>query len=237
MTDITPSNEPDDKTFGAVQRVVSEISDYLGLLFKPAAGQLGLIAFDQVQHWRLRNLTRLTEKVKRSERKGRANPRLAWAILEQATSTDDDGLLDMWAGLLNSSRGENPTDTNISFVSRLSQMSSTQANILNYLCVHGAKSRHGSLLMGRLVPEPLSDHKFFGSMDPVQLDLDLDHLRSLGLIEGGITADQANSILVAPSALGLYMYVRCIGSGLAPVDYFILDPTVEDGSKKSTDAQ
>jgi hypothetical protein len=227
VTDIAPEGEPEEST-GAVQRVVAELSDYLGLLFKPAAGQLGLIAFDQVQHWRLRNLMRLTEKLKRLKNRGRANPRVAWAVLEQAASTDDDGLLDMWAGLLDSSRSEsNPSDANIMFVSRLAQLSANQAQILNHLCANGKKRETGAaLLIGEEVVIKIKDDEFFGPRDRVALDLDLDHLRHLGLIEGGIMAHSPDELNISSSALGLHMYVRCVGSRLAPIDYFLTDPNV-----------
>jgi hypothetical protein len=51
------------------------------------------------------------------------------------------------------------------------------------------------------------------------IDRELDHLRSLGLIPGRIMQG-SNYANIAPTALGLYMYVRCMGSSDSPVDYF-----------------
>lgn len=212
---------------GAVKTVVDELAEVLGLLFKPGAAQLGLIVSDEVQHWRLRNLQRLAEKVKRAKNRGRANPRVAWSVIEQATSTDDDGLLDMWAGLLDSSRAEaEPSDANIMFASRLAQMSADQAKILNYLCSEGPKWENGDLLIGQLLRTPVADHPFFARFNRVALDLDLDNLRHLGLVEGGIDVSEPDYINATASALGLHMYVRCMGSRMAPVDYFLTDPNV-----------
>jgi hypothetical protein len=239
MDEVEPlqPEQPEDGR-GAVKTVVDEIAAYLGLVFRPAAGQLGLIVSDQVQHWRLRNLERLADKVKRGRTRGRANPRVAWSVLEQATSTDDDGLLDMWAGLLDSSRSESdPADTNIMFTSRLAQMSAVQAEILNHLCTEWKKRENKDLMVGHPTTVTIVDDPFFSKFDRVALDLDLDHLRHLGLIEGGIDMDDPESVRVAASALGLHMYVRCVGSQLAPVDYFLTDPNVLRAGSDATSGQ
>jgi hypothetical protein len=220
---------------GAVQKIITEFSDYLGLVFKPAAEQLGLIFFDQVQNWRVRNLVRLTEKVKRlGKNKGSANPRITSAVLEHAVSTDDDTLLNMWAGLLDSSRRErDPNDENIAFVSILSQMSAGQAVLFNHICSTAQKRRVGQhLLVGVERVSKIDDDELYSTVNVVQLDLDLDYLNSRALISGGILSNEPDLVQVLPTALGLYMYTRCLGSQLAPIDFFVLELEVVDAPKE-----
>ena len=233
--DVEP-DLPERPDKGAAHRLVSEIAEYLGLVFKPAAEELGLLMADEVQAWRLSNLRRLNQKLHgKGKNKGRANPRIAISALGQASATDDDTLLDMWAGLIDSSRAETPDDANITFVWRLAQMSGLQARILARLCELSPKRVSGDLLVSLQTEIPREE--FFPEVSTVLLDQELDNLRSLGLIDGGFTAWDPSKVDAGPSALGLLMYVRCQGSQLAPADYFVLEarPLNEPASEDPSD--
>ena len=61
-----------------------------------------------------------------------------------------------------------------------------------------------------------------GESDIQRLDRELDHLRELGLIDGGLEPGSP-WIRIRPTPLALHLYVRCRGSRLSPVEFFGLD--------------
>jgi len=64
-----------------------------------------------------------------------------------------------------------------------------------------------------------------GISDPFRLDRELDHLRTLGLIEnqgGFATFSPAPRANIQPSALALYFYAKCSGHAGTPVDFYDL---------------
>lgn len=58
-----------------------------------------------------------------------------------------------------------------------------------------------------------------GVVDSHRLDRELDHLRALGLVDGGFNADEFEAYLT-PTALALHMFARGQGHRGDPVDYF-----------------
>lgn len=62
-----------------------------------------------------------------------------------------------------------------------------------------------------------------GITDLHRLDRELDHLRALELIDGGVPVDEEGpevTIAFKPTGLGLNLYVRCQGATESPVVYF-----------------
>lgn len=222
---LTLDGSGDDAEFTpeSAQGFVSQLAEIMGLVFRPGAAELGLIVQDEVQAWRLWNLRRLGKKLRKRDAKGRAHPRVGMAALQQASATDDETLLDMWAGLIDSSRAERPDDANITFVARLSDMSALQARILCFLCERCPKFDADGLLFSRREYWDIEGHELFGSVSRELLDQELDQLRASGLADVGINLDFPTQVFGCPTALGLYLYVRCQGSQLAPADYFMLE--------------
>lgn len=224
MTDnLGGGGELERPTPAAAQGLLSQMAELLGLVFKPGAEELGLIVRDEVQAWRLSNLRRLASKLRKRDVSGRAHPRVAIAALEQASATDDETLLSMWAGLLDSSRSETPDDANITFVGHLARMSALQARILNHLCARCAKLEADGLVVSRTDYFQIDSDEVFGPVPRQLLDQELDNLRASGLADVGIDLDRSGEVRGCPTPLGLYLYVRCQGSQLAPVDYFVLE--------------
>lgn len=61
----------------------------------------------------------------------------------------------------------------------------------------------------------------FGYEDINKADIELDHLRELGLLAGDAGFHPFSDVGgVTPSALGLNFYVRCQGFSGSPIDYF-----------------
>ena len=60
-----------------------------------------------------------------------------------------------------------------------------------------------------------------GEDDIQRLDREIDHLREVGLINGGFDAYSPSiSASIEPLGLALHMFVRCQGSRTSPIDFF-----------------
>lgn len=60
-----------------------------------------------------------------------------------------------------------------------------------------------------------------GTEDIHRIDRELDHLRGLGLIHGGIESySDVLTVDITPTALALNLYVRCQGFHGSPVEFF-----------------
>ncbi len=117
------------------------------------------------------------------------------------------------------------------FINLLSQLTSTEARLLNFLCHSSKKQLTGT---GLIWPQPVHStvpdlQRIADTEDVHRLDREVDHLRSLDLIEGGIPVQQAGpprdiAVSLRPAALALYMFVRSQGSSESPVDFFAVQP-------------
>lgn len=69
-----------------------------------------------------------------------------------------------------------------------------------------------------------------------RLDRDLDHLRSVELMNTGFYLNKIHEVEITPTALGMHLYVRCQGYIGSPVEYWqlTLKPT-EDKLVKAFD--
>ncbi len=189
---------------------------FLSRICLPAAEEFGLLLRDRVRYWRALNIASVThaadEKLQRLGAPAgvHAHPRVTAKILEEGSWTDDSGVQDMWAGLLASScTPEGRDDSNLIFIQLLSQISHIQARILNYSAEKADKclSQTG-LLMAKDLSVTLDQLRGLTHEDDIQrLDREMDHLRSLELIQGGFAADSASTDAdITPSALSLHMY-------------------------------
>jgi len=202
-------------------------SSFLGKICLPAAEEFGLLLRDRVSNWRLRNQIRMLQKAevkfdRFSKPHAHAHPRLVSSILSASSWTDNDAVHEMWAGLLTSSCStEGDDESNLIFVSILSVLTSLQARILNHCCEFAEKklSRGGWLTSEPYYLKLEELEKVAGTSDFHRLGRELDHMRSLGLIAHGFMPDSTLADL-APTSLGLQMYVRCQGYTGSPLDYF-----------------
>jgi len=96
---------------------------------------------DKVRYWRLNNIIKIVNKSKEqidfsNDKLGlTAHPRVVKEIMDNGSWCDDDGLQNMWAGLIASSCEEKESDDgNLLFANTLKNLTSRQVKILNYIC-------------------------------------------------------------------------------------------------------
>ena len=211
------------------QAAVDGASAFLGRICLPAAEEFGLLLQDKVRNWRQNNTVKMLQEAEAKFNKfngdieKHAHPRLVSQIIGHASWVDEDLVQGMWAGLLASSCTEDGQDeSNLIFTSILGQITSLQARVINYSCenpkIHitpaGWISAEEMLSVELKVIEEITECSDFH-----RLDRELDHLRSLELIQGGFDTHSTNAD-ITPSALALQLYVRSQGYIGSPIDYF-----------------
>ena len=217
-----------EKGFGAAEAVLSRIC-------LPAAEELGLMFRDKVRYWRLNNIINVINK---SEGKLNfddekltltAHPKVVHEIMENASWTDDDNIQAMWAGLLISSCNEKEgDDSNLLFTNTLKLLTSNQVKTINFLCINCKKKidRHGFIMAEdmELTDDQLSE--ILNTKDIVQMDIELDYLRSLEILSNENGFNFGGKKLVAnlsPSAFTLNLFVKSQGFKGTPREYFNLE--------------
>ncbi len=226
---------------------------FLSRISLPAAEEFGLALRDKVSSWRTLNAAKIALKAERimneqgDVEQKHAHPRLVWATLENGSWTADEELQDMWAGLLASSCTEGGNDeSNLIFVNLLSQLTTSEAKLLTYLCQQAQKVTNPIGVVGAYTVE-ISKERLMdvtGVNDRHQINRELAHLNALELIHGQFGSEpeteetEAYSHLdllnqwvhtpdfdvanIYPTHLGISLYVRCEGSLLPPAEYFQL---------------
>lgn len=244
ITDVLGIKEYGEAAKIVAQGTVDAAGAFLGKICLPAAEELGFFLRDKVSNlrplseWRVNNLTKtleITERLMRlSAGEGydqlKASPRLVRLLAEQASWTDESGVQKLWAGLLSSSCTiDGKDESNLIFISLLTQLTSVETRILNYGCEHSQKNLmpSGLVTADTGVYLALTDLQKVALCEDFQrLDREMDHLRTLGLIYEGFPGDIMNisqediRANIAPTMLCLQMYVRCQGTRLSPSEYF-----------------
>lgn len=219
---------------------------FLSRICLPAAEEFGLLLRDKVRGWRATNAAKIAAKAETKlaarEQGDRlhAHPRIVGHVLENGSWEDNDQVQSMWAGLLASSCTEDgQSQQNLLFVNLLEQITRSQAILLNHACEHTRKScsRTGLIITHEYRLSMQDIVRIMGADDHHMADVELDHLREIGLLtmDSGfdLHQDDAN---IQPSALGLNFYVRCQGYVGSPLDYFgVVGPALSDEGGESTD--
>lgn len=223
-----------EKSFDAAAAVLSRIC-------LPAATELGLWYRDKTRYYRLNNMIKIIEKskgkmvIKNDNIELEAHPRVVNEIMEAGSWCDNDGLQDMWAGLLAASSVEGSSDANILFANTIKSLNSRQVKILNYLCQKCEKSVDvNGLVVGyglKLEPEQLFEITNCSNVS--ELDVDLDSLRSMELLltggsiqtygAGFLFGEGTLKVNLRPSSYTLAFYVKCQGSTDNPQDFYALE--------------
>lgn len=218
----------------ATKGVVDGAGAFLGRICLPAAEEFGLFLKDQVSTWRGNNALNIVVKAEHKfneldNRDWHAHPRIVYDIIEKGSWVNDRKVQDMWAGLMASACSEDGQDeSNLIFINTLSQITSIQAEIVNYACESADKAATtaGWIESPGQFTITLEDlTKLTNVSDLHRLDRELDHLRAMELIRTGFepystTAD------ITPSSLALQLYVRCQGYTGSPLEYF----GIQDGT-------
>lgn len=220
----------------AVERVtdsaMSGLENVLSRVCLPAAEEFGLAMRDRVSEWRRRNAAATLQLAKpmleAAASEGRhAPPRLVMGILDQACSAETTLVQGLWAGLLASSCTQNADDdSNWIFINILAQLTAMEATLLKAACEGSPKhaSKEGLIFCDKHSQTVDELIQLTGCRDVDRLDREMDHLRVLGLIEGGFQILGGPTAYITATALALHLYVRCQGSLASPVDYFGVRP-------------
>ncbi len=218
----------------AIEKVVDGVSAVVGKICMPAAEEIGLLFKDKISRWRQDNIISTAKKLEQKLEQNNvldglhAHPRIVKNIMDQASWTDDPMIQDMWAGLLSSScTNDGSDDSNLIFTNLLASMTRMQARLLKFSCENASKSITLGGLINANVFSVEIDKLFEIALecDIQRLDREMDHLRSLGLLEfnhGGFPIHVSRYAYLTPSPLALHMYVRCQGSRKSPAEFFNL---------------
>lgn len=208
----------------AAEKSIDGVSAFLKTVFEPGLQELGFMMKDKLRAWRLKNVLQVIEKSKGMlgfdgvDLQIQANAHVGLSIIEECSKIDDEELQTLWAGLFASScTKEGKDDSNIIFVDILKRLSSVEARILAYACVHCPKVIYPN---GLIVPGTVRVNfpdlvRITGIDDVYRLDREFDHLGSLSLFRdsnwasGGFSIeDNSFSADITPSALALNLYYK-----------------------------
>jgi len=202
---------------------VDGVGAFLSRICLPAAEEFGLLLRDKVSTWRAKNAVKIAQKAEKilidaGYSNLHAPPRLVMKILSEGSWTDDEKVISFWAGLLASSCTKDGKDeSNVIFLNILSQITSLQAKVIEYGCSHTTikASEHGLLYAEELDATIMDIKSIVESEDLHRIDRELDHLRSLGMIGGTMSAGgislESGTVYVTPTPLSLQLYSRCKG--------------------------
>lgn len=217
---------------------IEGVSTFLGSIFKPGLEELGFMVKDKVRMWRLNNIIRTLEKAKGKmffdgqDIQLTANARVGLSIMDGCSEVDNDELQDLWAGLFVSScTPDGGDDSNMNFVDLLKRMSSVEAKIIDYSCQHCKKTLFpNNLFIPQIVTVSFEELvRITGVKDIYRLDSELDHMRSIELLQtggtffsgGGFNADDSKlDANITPSPLALTLYYKTHPNGKSPIDYW-----------------
>lgn len=220
-----------EATKTVTKAVVDGAGAFLGRICLPAAEEFGLLMQDKVRHWRAANTAKTVDKAAklaaaRLEAEDlQAHPRMLGEILNEASWADSDVMQSHWAGLLASSCTDGSDQSNLIFIRLLSQLTPSEAAVVSHGCkaTKVALSPAGLLLTLHPVFMDIQDLlTLTGHTDIHRQDLELDHLRELGLLTpaGGFDNLNPGPANITPSALALQFFARLEGFVGSPRDYY-----------------
>ena len=224
----------------ATQGLLDGAAAFLSRVCLPAAEEFGLALRERVSAWRAGNTARMLSGANVIYHSNNPNPadqlspRLAYIAIEEASWIDDEEIQNMWSGLLASSTSlHGHSDENLLFMNLLKQLSSLEVKMLRFAVEKAPKSvltPHGLVVSQEVIVSVDKLPELFSIQDVQRLDRELDHLRELGLIEGGIVLDSSNTANLTPTPLAMHLYVRSQGSRLSPMTYWNLTLPASDRS-------
>lgn len=155
----------------------AELSRFIGRVFGSAIEDIGAIAAQYTEYWKIRNALRLRDKleeviIERGHPKLRELPlRIGLPLLDAALNEDDDTIQKLWANLLASAMTENDVVSVMKpFVEVLKQLDVTDAETLNAY-FHNQFRKHELYINES------------GKRSPAEISLSLNNLERLGLIK------------------------------------------------------
>jgi hypothetical protein len=128
----------EEATKGTIGKIIDGVGTFLGKICMPAAEEFGLYLRDKVHYYRLSNLEKIVCKTQMAINDkpivNQVTPKSLYDFIEKSSWSDDDGIQNMWAGLL---VGEltniSQSDSNLPYYSLLAELSPYQARLVNLL--------------------------------------------------------------------------------------------------------
>ncbi|QOJ19405.1 MAG: DUF4393 domain-containing protein [Gammaproteobacteria bacterium] len=215
----------------SINNFSQSIGKLIGKLTFPAAEEIGKALKAHASLWRIRNVDKILKKADELSKDidingKKINIRLLHHIIDEGSWNDNEQVMEMWAGLLISSCSNNgQDDSNLIFINILKQMTSSEALILKHACEEYMPTitTPGLIACEEQViktPQELIEITKINDID--QIDRELDHLRSLEVIQAGFTVG-ISTANIAPTALGIQLFIRCKGYTGSPKEYFGLN--------------
>jgi hypothetical protein len=207
---------------------VNGASAFLSRICLPAAEEFGLLLKDKVSSWRAKNAVDIANKAQALLENQvenivlHAHPRIVYSTIENGSWAESDFMQNLWAGLLASSCTESGKDeSNLILINLLSQLTSSQAQLIDYICRNCKTFQTDAGWIGSLPLYMELDElaQIMGVDDIHQIDRELDHLRGSELISGGFSPEHTRAE-VSPHALCLNFYARSQGYVGNPCEFF-----------------
>lgn len=209
----------------SAKSISESIGTLIAKLCYPVADEMGKSLQDKVGDWRKKNTLSILEKADKkvsTNQDKQVPPRIMHQIIEEGSWCDDDAIKEMWAGILASSYTENSNDdSNLLFINTLKNLTLPGLVILKYACENSEKYKTGAGLIGAYYFKLELDFLLeLTKIDDIhRLDRELDHLRALELIQGGIH-NGATYAVIALNSLALQLYVKGHGYLDSPLQFF-----------------
>jgi len=218
--------------------IVDGAGAFLSRICLPAAEEIGLLFQDRVRAWRAVNAVKLLSKAQQKYKKFfgnaqlHAHPRIVQRVLDRGSWTDDDYLLERWAGLLSSSCTEDGVnDSDLMLVSLLDQMTSIEARLLDYAFVNTGFRVFPDKSIGSLSGFKVPLDKLANDINAApfsSLGLALCHCKALQVTDHELTySPDGAQVYLKPKILGLHLFIRGQGfpGPFADYDYCDVEPT------------
>lgn len=160
----------------------------------------------------------------------RLPPPLLVRIIQQATSTEEDWLQQLWAGLLVSSCSVDGKDeSNLRFVDLFGQLTPVPIKLFTIVSAVSSKfiNESGSITARPLVCK-IDDITTATGARGTQIEREIERLASVGLIEkksaNAPSLAPSGDVVITASLLGLELFARCNGHKGNPKDFYTLEP-------------
>ncbi len=156
----------------------------------------------------------------------KAPANLVARVLEDGSWADSDATQQLWAGLLATSCTLAGRDeSNLTFISLLSQLTAAHIRLLTAACTKAAKYMSGiERVSSRPITLTASEmSRITGSRDLIRIHRELEHLSDLGLLTMTVRSSSFSPIEgteIAPTSLGLQLFARCNGHRGATQDFY-----------------
>lgn len=156
----------------------------------------------------------------------RAPGNLALRILEDGSWADQESTQQLWAGLLATSCTlSGRDDSNLVFISLLSQLTAPHVRLMTAACTKATKYMSS---MERLSSRPITLSaqemmQITGTRDMIRIHRDLEYLVDLGLVTTAAKTASFSPLdgtQITPTSLGLQLFARCHGHRGAAEDFY-----------------